>query len=97
MNPMASPSPGPGARSDIEDGKVASVNNGRMTWTDILDPTPTETAMLARVYHFHPLDLEDCLSARPLTKVEDRGDYLFISFQFPDQAGQQIVSRQVSM
>ncbi|MDA4123687.1 MAG: magnesium transporter CorA family protein [Thaumarchaeota archaeon] len=94
---MASPSLGPGAERDVGDGKVASVNNGRMTWMDVLDPTPAETAMLARVYNFHPLDLEDCLSARPLTKVEDHGDHLFISFQFPDQAGQKIVSRQVTM
>jgi magnesium transporter len=66
---------------------------------DILDPTPNEMAMLARVYHFHPLDLEDCLSVRQLTKVEDHGDHIFITLHFPDQDGQQqaIFSKQVSM
>lgn len=65
---------------------------------DILDPTQTEMAMLARVYHFHALDLDDCLSPRPLTKVEDHGDHLFITLNFPDQAGQQaVVPRHVSM
>jgi len=54
--------------------------------------------MLAGKYHFHPLDLEDCLSARPLMKVEDHGDHIFISLPFPDQDGQGlIVSRHVSM
>jgi magnesium transporter len=95
---MASIPPGPGSGSDAEGGKVASITSGGITWTDILDPTPTETAMLARVYHFHSLDLGDCLSARQLTKVEDHGDHLFITLHFPDQVGQQvIVSRQVSM
>lgn len=95
---MASSSPGPESGGDSEDVKVTSVTNGGVTWTDILDPTPTEMAMLARVYHFHALDLDDCLSARPPTKVEDHGDHLFITLNFPDQAGQQIiVPRQVSM
>jgi magnesium transporter len=68
-----------------------------MTWTDILDPTPNEMAKLARDYHFHPLDLDDCLSVRQLTKVEDHGDHIFITLHFPDQVGRVIVSRQVSM
>jgi len=94
---MVSPSPGPGSRSGAEGAKVTSITNGEMTWMDILDPTQTEMAMLARDYHFHSLDLDDCLSARQLTKVEDHGDHLFIMLHFPDQVGQVIVSRQVSM
>jgi magnesium transporter len=94
---MVSPSLGPGSRTDAEGGRVASIASGEMTWTDILDPTPTEMAMLAREYHFHPLDLEDCLSVRQLTKVEDHGDHIFITVNFPDQVGHVIVSRKVSM
>src|SRR3984893_5903755 len=94
---MASPSRGPGSRSDIEDGKVASITNGEWIWMDILDPTPTEMAMLARDYHFHPLDLEDCLSVRQLTKVEDHGDHIFITVNFPDQVGQVRAPINVSM
>jgi magnesium transporter len=94
---MVSPSPGPSSRTGAEVGKVASIVNGEITWTDILDPTPAEMAMLARDYHFHPMDLDDCLSARQLTKVEDHGDHIFITLNFPDQVGKVIVSRQVSM
>jgi len=94
---MVSPSPRPGPGSDAEGGRLASISNGEMTWMDIRDPTPTEMAILARDYQFHSLDLDDCLSARQLTKVEDHGDHLFISLHFPDQDGQAIVSRQVSM
>src|ERR1700688_466417 len=89
---------GPGSRSDAEGGKVTSIACGELTWTDILDPTPAEMAMLAHDYHFHSLDLNDCLSARQLTKVEDHGDHIFITLHFPDQVGQGVImSRQVSM
>jgi len=65
---------------------------------DIPDPTPAEMAMLASTYHFHPLDLDDCLSERQLTKVEDHGDHLFITLHFPDQVGQQVItSKPISM
>ena len=74
-----SPSLGPGSKTDAEGGRVASIASGEMTWMDILDPTPNEMAMLSRDYHFHPLDLDDCLSVRQLTKVEDHGDHLFIT------------------
>jgi Mg2+ and Co2+ transporter CorA len=88
---MASPPLGPSSKSDTEDGRVRSIIYGEMTWTDILDPTPTEIAMLARDYHFHSLDLDGCLSAREPTKVEDHGDHLFITLRFADQVGQEVV------
>jgi magnesium transporter len=75
-----------------------SITNTGFTWTDISDPVEADMAMLAREYHFHHLDLEDCLSQRQLMKVEDHGDHLFINLHFPEQAGQGvIVSRQISM
>src|SRR5580704_13575762 len=94
---MANPSLGAGSRSDAEEARVASIAEGEITWTDIRDPTPTEMAMLERDYHFHSLDLDDCLSARQLTKVEDHGDHIFVALHFPDQVGKVIVSKQVSM
>jgi len=77
---------------------MASITKGDITWTDIQEPTSTEMALLARDYDFHSLDLEDCLSPRQLTKLEDHGDHIFITLHFPGQIGQDvIVSRQVSM
>jgi magnesium transporter len=91
---MASPPTG----ESSEAGKVRSITSGEIKWTDILDATSTEMAMLARDYHFHPLDLEDCLSERQLMKVEDHGDYIFVSLAFPDQVAQGVIaSRHVSM
>jgi magnesium transporter len=77
---------------------MASITNGPMTWTDIQDPNSADMALLARDHGFHSLDLEDCLSARQVTKIEDHGDHLFITLSFPDQTGQGLISsRQVSM
>ena len=69
-----------------------------MTWVDIVDPTPVETAILARRYPFHALDLEDCLSKRQLTKVEDHGNHLFVMLHFPDKDSKGVIfSDQVCM
>ena len=91
---MASPSLTPKS----EDGKITSITNAGITWTDVVDPAMAETAILARDYHFHPLDLESCLSTMQLTKIEDHDDYFFIMLQIPDQGGQGIIGcKQVSM
>jgi magnesium transporter len=95
---MASRSLGPGSGDDAGDGKSTTVTEGGITWTDIPDPTEADMAMLARDYHFHPLDLEDCLSVRQLTKVEDHGEHVFVSLHFPEElSGGTIVSRGISM
>ncbi len=56
-------------------------------WVDLEHPTPEETAaVLERVFHFHPLSIEDCVAVSPSPKVEEyqpkEGDlfnpYLFI-------------------
>jgi magnesium transporter len=78
--------------------KLRSITYGEVTWVDIVDPTTTETAILARDYPFHPLSLEDCLSRRQLVKVESHEDYLFMMLQFPVQGTQGIIlSNQLSM
>jgi len=95
---MASASLGSGSESDAEVGRVTSITNGGITWMDVLDPTPTKMATLAHEYHFHPLDLDACLSAMQLTKMEDHGEYFFITLQIPYQLGQGVIgSNQVSM
>ncbi len=91
---MASPSLSP----ESEDGKITSITNAGITWTEVVDPTQAETAILARDYHFHPLDLDSCLSTLQLTKMEDHDDHFFIMLQIPNQGSQGIIGcKQVSM
>lgn len=54
-----------------------------MTWIDITEPTEEATRYLAEHFHFNPLDLEDALSLRQISKVETYPDYLFIVFHVP--------------
>lgn len=69
------------------------------TWVDIVDPTKKEIEVLGLQYPFHPLNLEDCLSKRQQTRVEEHENYLFITLNFPIYVNQEkfLVSRQVSI
>jgi magnesium transporter len=41
-------------------------------WVDLDDPTQEETKLvLESVFHFHPLSIEDCVTASPSPKVEE--------------------------
>lgn len=91
---MASSSSGPVSQAA---GRVQTITNGTLKWTDIVDPTAEETALLGAEYGFHPLDLQDCLSGK-VTKVEDHGDHMFVLLHFPQKDDQGIVvSNRVSM
>jgi magnesium transporter len=58
--------------------------HGRLTWTHITNPTPGDVSRLHEAYpHFHPLDLEDCLSRIERPKIDEYDDYLFIVMHFP--------------
>jgi len=95
---MASSEEDLGSRSVTDGGKIRSIISGGITWVDIVDPTQTEVAMLVKDYPFHPLNLEDSISRRQLTKVEEHEEYLFIALRFPVEDSQGIISsNQVSM
>ncbi len=80
------------------EGRVESLTNGDVTWVDVSDPTASDVAKLGRDYQFHPLDLEDCVSGRQLTKVEDHREHFFMMLHFPVQDDRgMIASYQVSL
>lgn len=61
---------------------IKSVTWGGITWVDIVQPTQEATKYLAEHYNFHPMDLEDSLSPRQLSKIEEYPGYMFIIFHF---------------
>ncbi|RLC93718.1 MAG: magnesium transporter [Chloroflexi bacterium] len=63
--------------------RVNKITWGGLTWVNIESPTTRETEYLAENYHFHPLDLDDCLSRRQRPKIDEYEDYLFIVLHFP--------------
>jgi len=62
---------------------LKTVSLGDLTWVDIVDPTDEAEKYLAEHYSFHPLDLDDALSGRQLSKIEEYPLYLFIIFHLP--------------
>lgn len=54
-----------------------------LQWTNIIDPGKEQTEYLKNTYHFHELDLEDCLSETQRSKIDDYEKYLFIVLHFP--------------
>lgn len=52
-------------------------------WINVVDPNNEELAKLAKKYHFHELDLEDCLQVTERPKIDEYDKYLFIILQFP--------------
>jgi magnesium transporter len=52
-----------------------------MLWLDLEAPTPEEASLLGEpVFAFHPLAIEDCLTAQSRPKIDDYDDYLFLVF-----------------
>ncbi|MBN1122343.1 MAG: magnesium transporter CorA family protein [Anaerolineae bacterium] len=71
-----------------------TLTHGRLTWTHITNPAPGDVARLHEAYpHFHPLDLEDCLSRIERPKIDEYDDYLFIVMHFPYWDSQERISR----
>lgn len=62
---------------------VAAVTYQRLTWVNIINPSPEDVAYLRKHYPFHPLDLEDVLSQIERPKIDEYDDYLFIVMHFP--------------
>ena len=47
-------------------------------WVDLDSPTPEEARILADVFHFHELAIEDAMSEAHHPKVESYGEYLYL-------------------
>jgi magnesium transporter len=55
-------------------------------WVDVVDPTPTELADVARRYSLHPTSVEDSLDPKHLPKYERIGSTTFIIVRAIDAA-----------
>lgn len=53
--------------------------SGVTLWVDLVQPTPEEgRAILAETFHFHPLSVEDAMSAIHAPKIEAYSGYLYL-------------------
>jgi magnesium transporter len=59
---------------------IKTITSGDFTWVDIVQPTKEAAKYLAEHYGFNPLDIEDALSPRQVSKIEEYPEYLFVIF-----------------
>ena len=62
---------------------------GSVLWVDICRPTDEESFVLTHDFNFHPLAIEDVLSEKARSKIDDYDTYLFVVFQLVDYIGRE--------
>jgi magnesium transporter len=62
---------------------VETINNHGLYWTDIQEPSADSIHEHLEQYHFHRLNLDDCLSNIQIPKVDKYDDHIFIILHFP--------------
>lgn len=66
------------------DGLIATLADpAARVWVDIESPTEAEFGLLATVFRFHPLAIEDCRIQNELPKLDDYGEVLFLIVHSP--------------
>ncbi|MBK7141668.1 MAG: magnesium/cobalt transporter CorA [bacterium] len=68
--------------------RLASVP-GALLWVDMCKPSDQESFVLTHDFKFHPLAIEDVISEKPRTKIDDYDRYLFLVFQVVDYVGRE--------
>ncbi|HTX55685.1 MAG TPA: magnesium transporter CorA family protein [Candidatus Acidoferrales bacterium] len=66
------------ARGTTADHLRALLDRHEPLWLDLDNTDPEQHALLADVFHFHPLTLEDTLDRHTRVKVEEYDGYLFV-------------------
>ena len=69
--------------ADDKQLNIKTITWGNLTWIDIVQPTESAKKYLAEHYNFHPMDLEDMLSRRQLSKAVEYAQYLFVVYHIP--------------
>ncbi len=83
--------PGEGVQVDegVTDFKAMARQEGAVLWVDMCKPTDEESYILTHDFNFHPLAIEDVISEKPRTKLDDYDRYLFLVFQIVDYVGRE--------
>jgi magnesium transporter len=60
------------------------LQHGRVTWINIIHPTPADMQLLSERYpNFHPLHIGDCLTELEFPKLDATDGYIFLVAQLP--------------
>lgn len=62
---------------------LQQVANDGFRWIDVAKPTQEHMSALGAQFHFHELNLEDCLSKIQIPKIDRYEDHVFVILHFP--------------
>jgi magnesium transporter len=68
--------------------RLLGVENS-VLWVDMCKPTDEESFVLTHDFKFHPLAIEDVITERSNTKIDDYDRYLFVVFNIVDYVGRE--------
>ncbi len=63
---------------------IETIKIGTLRWHHIISPDDEDIEFLKANFHFHPLDIEDCLSVNQRPKIDIYDDYYFMILHFPN-------------
>ncbi len=78
---------------------IETIKIGRLKWQHVQNPSDEDFAYLESTYHFHLLDLEDCMQSNQRSKIDIYDDYYFLILLFPefDRQNRFIKTREVKV
>ena len=78
---------------------IETIKIGRLKWQHVHTPSEEDFNYLENTYHFHPLDLEDCMQSNQRAKIDMYDDYYFLILLFPefDRQNRFIKTREVKV
>jgi len=76
---------------------MQSLSANGITWHYSLDATEEDLLVLQGKYHFHKLDIEDCLSENERPKIEEYPQYLFCVIHIPARITSRIHKEEIDI
>jgi magnesium transporter len=85
---------------DLEHLDDYLANDHDLLWIDLYNWTPAELERVGKLFDFHPLAIEDCLSDSPRSKVDAYDSYYFFvlhALKYNEQSDREITSEELNM
>jgi magnesium transporter len=70
---------------------------GAFIWYDVIDPEPSDLALIQEEFGLHPLAIEDAIKAHERPKIEAYGDYWFLVVKGVTQTAKRIDVHEISI
>ena len=71
------------ALEEIIEKKITTFDGEKFSWIDLQNPDRSDVEKLSVKYHFHELNIEDCVTKFELPKLDNYEDHIFVMLHFP--------------